>query len=91
MHVLCGAGKKLPIKRAVKYNNLTIDGFSFELLYNASGLHGLPPGVQTAKVAEYSVSGIQGAIKRWVLSCSVLSSHSDLVYLYVRHLAAAQV
>ena len=38
------AGKKLPIKRAVKYSNLTADGFSFTLAYNGSALHGLPPG-----------------------------------------------
>jgi hypothetical protein len=54
------------VKRAVKYSNLTIDGFSFELRYNASGTHGLPPGVLDPKLAEYTVSGIKDAIKRWV-------------------------
>jgi hypothetical protein len=58
------------VKRAVKYSNLTIDGFSFELRYNASGTHGLPPGVSDPKLATYSVSGIKDAIKRCVL-------HSD--------------
>ena len=58
------AGKKLPIKRAVKYNNLTIDGFSFQLHYNTSGTHGLPPGVVDPKLAQYTVSGIKDAIKR---------------------------
>jgi hypothetical protein len=62
---LC-TGKKLPIKRAIKYSNLTIDSFSFELRYNSSGVHGLPPGAVEPKLAEYTVSGIQEAIKRWV-------------------------
>jgi hypothetical protein len=60
----CFAGKKLPIKRAIKYTNLTIDGFSFELRYNASTVHGLPPGVETPELASYTVAGIQDAIKR---------------------------
>lgn len=66
LYLSISAGKKLPIKRAIKYNNLTIDGFSFELAYNASGSHGLPPGVVDAKLAEYIVSGIKEAVKRWV-------------------------
>jgi hypothetical protein len=57
-------GKKLPIKRAVKYSNLTIDGFSFTLAYNASALHGLPPGTNTPLLAQYTVAGISDAIKR---------------------------
>eukprot|EP00882_Tetradesmus_deserticola_P024516 GHRQ01026801.1.p1 GENE.GHRQ01026801.1~~GHRQ01026801.1.p1 ORF type:complete len:260 (+),score=164.77 GHRQ01026801.1:1532-2311(+) len=61
---LLPAGKKLPIKRAIKYNNLTIDGFSFELRYNASSVHGLPPGVERPELASYTVAGIQDAIKR---------------------------
>lgn len=86
---LLPAGKKLPIKRAVKYNNLTIDGFSFELLYNASGLHGLPPGVQTAKVAQYSVSGIQGAIKRYNHS-GVTALRFEADYSGLIHFTAAE-
>lgn len=58
------AGKKLPIKRAIKYNNLTIDGFNFELRYNSSDVHGLPPGTADPKLAEYTVSGIKEAITR---------------------------
>lgn len=58
------AGKKLPIKRAIKYTNLTIDGFSFELRYNASTIHGLPPGVEQPELGRYTVAGIQEAIKR---------------------------
>jgi hypothetical protein len=64
--LLLFAGKKLPIKRAIKYNNLTIDSFSFDLQYNTSGAHGLPPGVTDPKLAQYTVSGIKDAIKRWV-------------------------
>jgi hypoxia up-regulated 1 len=43
---------------------LTIDGFSFELRYNASTTHGLPPGVEKPELASYTVAGIQDAIKR---------------------------
>jgi hypothetical protein len=60
----CPAGKKLPIKRAIRYTNLTIDGFSFELRYNTSTVHGLPPGVEQPELASYTVAGIQDAIKR---------------------------
>eukprot|EP00775_Hariotina_reticulata_P013787 gene13787-13908_t len=62
---LLPAGKKLPIKRAVKYNNLTIDGFSFELRYNSSTTHGLPPGVSDPLLAAYTVSGITSAVQRY--------------------------
>ncbi|KAF8058449.1 HSP70-17 [Scenedesmus sp. PABB004] len=62
---LLPAGKKLPIKRAVKYSNLTIDGFSFALAYNASTPHGLPPGVCDPALAAYTVAGITDAIERY--------------------------
>jgi hypoxia up-regulated 1 len=62
---LLPAGKKLPVKRAVKFSNLTADGFSFRLAYNESAPHGLPPGhVGSLVIAEYSVSGIKAAIER---------------------------
>ena len=51
--VLLPPGKKLPVKRAVKYANLTGDGFDFTLSYNASGPHGLPPGVTDPLLARY--------------------------------------
>jgi hypothetical protein len=48
----------------VKYTNLTIDGFSFELRYNSSTTHGLPPGVTDPFLAGYTVSGISAAVQR---------------------------
>ncbi|KAI8464405.1 MAG: Hsp70 protein-domain-containing protein [Monoraphidium minutum] len=63
---LLPAGKKLPIKRAVKFNNLTTDAFSFRLEYNETARHGLPPGhVGDAIIAQYDVSGVTGAIERY--------------------------
>lgn len=61
---LLPAGKKLPIKRAIKYTNLTQDAFSFRLVYNESSPHGLPPGVTDPLLAEYTVSGVQDAVER---------------------------
>jgi hypothetical protein len=62
---LLPAGKKLPIKRAIKYNDLTQDGFSFRLLYNESVPHGLPSSVQGDPfLGEFTISGIKDAIAR---------------------------
>jgi hypothetical protein len=61
---LLPAGKKLPIKRAIKYTNLTQDAFSFRLRYNESSPHGLPLGVTDPLLAEYTVSGVQDAVER---------------------------
>lgn len=44
--VLLPAGKKLPVKRALRWTNLTADPFTFTLAYNESSPHGLPPGVK---------------------------------------------
>jgi len=63
---LLPAGKKLPIKRAIKYNNLTQDGFSFTLQYNESVPHGLPSSVRGEPLlAEFTISGIKEAIARY--------------------------
>ncbi len=75
----------MPIKRAIKYNNLTIDSFSFDLHYNTSGSHGLPPGVTDPKLAEYTVSGIKDAIKRWVWAQASAGGHESFVDHVMQH------
>lgn len=57
-------GKKLPVKRAIKYTNLTLPGFSFTLAYNASAHHGLPPGVTQPLLGSYTVAGIDTVVAR---------------------------
>ncbi|WIA37837.1 hypothetical protein OEZ86_014693 [Tetradesmus obliquus] len=86
---LLPAGKKLPIKRAIKYTNLTIDGFSFELRYNASTVHGLPPGVESPELAKYTVAGIQDAIKRYNQS-GVTTLRFEADYSSLLHFSSAE-
>ncbi|KIZ04287.1 hypothetical protein MNEG_3673 [Monoraphidium neglectum] len=63
---LLPTGKKLPIKRAVKFHNLTADAFSFRLEYNTTARHGLPPGHEGGPViASYDVTGVADAVARY--------------------------
>jgi hypoxia up-regulated 1 len=62
---LLPVGKKLPIKRAIKYTNLTVDTFSFSLSYNTSSLHSLPPGTSQPLLGTWAVSGIADVVKRY--------------------------
>eukprot|EP00879_Flechtneria_rotunda_P024057 GHRR01025481.1.p1 GENE.GHRR01025481.1~~GHRR01025481.1.p1 ORF type:complete len:539 (+),score=222.19 GHRR01025481.1:412-2028(+) len=86
---LLPAGKKLPIKRAIKYSNLTIDGFSFDLHYNTSTVHGLPPGVEDPQLASFQVSGIQDAIKRYN-SSGVTTLRFEADYSSLLHFSIAE-
>jgi hypoxia up-regulated 1 len=45
VRALLPPGKRLPARRAVKFHNITADGFTFALRYNSSSPRGLPPGV----------------------------------------------
>lgn len=83
LKALLPAGKKLPIKRAVKYNNLTVDTFSFKLSYNASGPHGLPPGTSETLLGSWTVSGIASVVDRYNHSgsCALMfeADHGGLI------------
>jgi hypoxia up-regulated 1 len=81
VRALLPPGKRLPARRAVKFHNVTADGFTFALRYNASSPRGLPPGVVAVATAEdaaagaenddplllarFSVSGISKAVERY--------------------------
>jgi hypoxia up-regulated 1 len=68
VRALLPPGKRLPARRAVKFHNLTTDGFSFSLRYNTSSPRGLPPGVSDPLLARYTVSGIRRAVERYGFS-----------------------
>jgi hypothetical protein len=56
--------KRLPVKRAVTYSNVTSDSFSFTLAYNTSSPNGLPPGVSDPLLGVFEVSGVADAIQK---------------------------
>ena len=60
--------KKLPIKRIVHLNNISASPIRISLSYNTSTHHGLPPGVDSPKLASFEVTGIEGVIERYNVS-----------------------
>mmetsp|Transcript_27424 Transcript_27424/g.69745 ORF Transcript_27424/g.69745 Transcript_27424/m.69745 type:complete len:1029 (-) Transcript_27424:524-3610(-) len=63
--------KKLPIKRVVHFANLTADPIRLSLAYNTSTPHALPPGAADAHMAQFNITGVETAIKRYNTSGTV--------------------
>lgn len=58
--------KRLPCKRVVHLYNLSnAETFEFEIKYDTSTGHPLPPGANTDVYATYTVAGIKEAVKKY--------------------------
>jgi len=71
--------KKLPIKRVVHLPNITADPIKFSLQYNTSQGSPLPPGVSSAEMAHFVMTGVDSTLskynttgKRHFCHCSLL-------------------
>lgn len=59
--------KRLPCKRVVHLYNLSnTETFEFEIKYDTSAGHPLPPGANTNIYATYTVTGIKEAVKKYI-------------------------
>ena len=57
--------KKLPIKRVVHLPNITADPIKFSLQYNTSQGSPLPPGVASAEMAHFVVTGVDSTLSKY--------------------------
>lgn len=58
--------KRLPCKRVVHLFNLSnAETFEFEIKYDTSAGHPLPPGANNDVYATYTVTGIKEAVKKY--------------------------
>ncbi len=57
--------KKLPIKRVVHLPNITADPIKFSLQYNTSQGSPLPPGVTSAEMAHFVVTGVDSTLSKY--------------------------
>jgi len=57
--------KKLPIKRVVHLPNITADPIKFSLQYNTSQGSPLPPGVSSAEMAHFVMTGVDSTLSKY--------------------------